>query len=194
MPRRIPIPTRSSPRSTSSPARRRALALASLLTLASAPTSAGVGIASFTALTFVHTNCHVSTAPVVFGRYDPIVVNKTNNLNASGAITVACVKGTAPTIALGLGFSASGSTRRMRLLFGDDFLAYELYQPPSNVPGIACAYPGVLIWGSAGANLFTAAGAPSKNARTYQVCGSVPAGQNPRMGIYADIVVATVNF
>jgi spore coat protein U-like protein len=174
--------------------RRRALALASLLPLASAPAPAGVGTASFTALTSVHTNCRVSTTPVLFGRYDPIVVNKTDNLNASGAITVACVKGTAPTIALGLGVSASGSTRRMRLLFGDDFLVYELHQPPSNVPGVACAYPGVLIWGSAGANLFAAAGAPSKNARTYQVCGTVPAGQNPSIGIYADVVVATVNF
>lgn len=158
------------------------------------PTSAGVGTGSFTALTLVQTNCRVSTFPVLFGRYDPIVANKTDNLNAGGAISVACVRGTAPTIALGQGLSAAGSARRMRQLLGDDFLAYELYQPPSNVPGIACAYPGVVVWGSAGANLFSAASAPSKNARTYQVCGTVPAGQNPRIGIYADIVVATVNF
>ena len=172
---------------------RRALTLASLLA-ASIPSSAGVGTASFTALTSVHTNCRVSTTPVLFGRYDPIVANRAAGLNANGAITVACVKGTAPTIALGPGVSAAGSTRRMRLLFGDDFLVYELYQPPSSVPGIACAYPGVLVWGSAGANLFSAASAPSKNARTYQVCGTVTAGQNPRIGIYADLVVATVNF
>jgi len=153
-----------------------------------------VGTASFTALASVHTNCSVSTTPVLFGRYDPIVANKTASLNASGAISVACVKGTAPTIALGPGISASGSTRRMRLLFGDDFLVYELYQPPSSVPGMACAYPGLVVWGSAGANLFSAPGAPSKNARTYRVCGSVLAGQNPRIGVYADLVVATVNF
>jgi spore coat protein U-like protein len=182
--------------------RRRALGLASLLLagplasllLAGKPATAGVGTASFTALTLVHTNCHVSTTPVLFGRYDPIGANRTNQLNASGAITVACVKGTAPTIALGQGFNAEGGTRRMRRILSDDFLAYELYQPPSSVPGIACAYTGAVVWGSAGANLFSAAFAPSKNARSYQVCGSVPAGQNPRIGIYADIVVATVNF
>jgi spore coat protein U-like protein len=174
-------------------AARRALTLASLLA-ASVPSSAGVGSASFTALASVHTNCRVSTTPVFFGRYDPIGANRTNSLNASGAITVACVRGTAPTISLGPGISAAGATRRMRLLFGHDFLVYELYQPPSNVPGIACAWPGVQIWGSTGANLFSAAGAPSKNARTYQVCGSVLAGQNPHMGIYVDLVVATVNF
>jgi spore coat protein U-like protein len=171
----------------------RAVALASLLVTA-APAAAGVGTAAFTALTFVHTNCRVSTTPVMFGRYDPIGAHKTNPLNASGAITVACVRGTAPTIALSSGFSASGDTRRMRLLFGDSFLTYELYQPPSNVPGIACAYPGTLVWGSTGENLFSAAGAPSKNARTYQVCGTVHPGQNPLIGFYADLVIATVNF
>jgi spore coat protein U-like protein len=170
-----------------------AAAFSSLLA-ASVPSDAGIGSAAFTALASVDTNCRVSTAPVLFGRYDPIVANKSAGLNASGAITVACVKGTAPTIALGPGVSATGGTRRMRQIFGDDFLAYELYQPPSNVPGIACAYPGVLVWGSSGANVFSAAGAPSKNSRTYQVCGTVHAGQNPRIGIYADLVVATVNF
>jgi spore coat protein U-like protein len=174
-------------------ASRRAAALAALV-LASAAASAGVGTASFTALTFVHTNCRISTTPVAFGRYDPIVVNKTSNLNATGAITVACVKGTAPTIALGPGNNAEGSARRMRLQPDGGFLEYELYQPPSNVPGISCAFPGARVWGSSGANLFSASGAPSKNARTYQVCGTVPAGQNPSIGSYADIVVATVNF
>lgn len=168
--------------------------MAASLLAASVPTSAGVGTGSFTALALVQTNCRVSTFPVLFGRYDPIVAHKTEALNASGTISVACVRGTAPTIALGPGLSAEGSARRMRQLFGDDFLAYELHQPPSNVPGIACAYPGAVVWGNAGANLFTAASAPSKNARTYQVCGTVPPGQNPRIGIYVDVVVATVNF
>jgi spore coat protein U-like protein len=174
-------------------AARRALAVAALLA-ASATAPAGVGTASFTALTLVHTNCRISTTPVLFGRYDPIGAHRANSLNAAGAITVACVRGTAPTIALGPGVSASGDTRRMRLLFGDSFLTYELYQPPSSMPGVACAWPGVRVWGSAGENLFAAAGAPSKNPRTYQVCGTVHAGQNPLIGIYADLVIATVNF
>lgn len=172
---------------------RRALALAWFL-LASTAASAGVGTASFTALTFVNTNCRISATPVAFGRYDSIAANKTNNLNATGAITVTCVKGTAPTIALGPGNNASGSTRRMKLVPDGGFLAYELYQPPSNAPGIGCAFPGATVWGSAAANLFSAASAPSKNARTYNVCGTVPSGQNPSIGSYADTIVATVNF
>ena len=50
------------------------------------------------------------------------------------------------------------------------------------------------VWGTAGANLFTATSAPTKAARTYNVCGSVPAGQNPSIGTYLDTVVATVSF
>ena len=43
-------------------------------------------------------------------------------------------------------------------------------------------------------HLFTASSALSKAARTYNVCGSVPAGQNPSIGTYSDTVLATVNF
>ena len=171
----------------------RVCALAALF-LASAPLSADVGTGTFLALAFVSKNCRISTTPVAFGRYDPIVANKSASLDASGAITVACVKGTAPTIALGPGANATGGARRMQRDAGGDFLAYELYQPPSTLPGIACQFPGVVVWGAAGTNLFAAASAPSKNPRTYRVCGSVPAGQNPSIGSYADVVVATVNF
>lgn len=163
------------------------------LVLASAPLSADVGTGTFLALAFVNKNCRVSTTPVAFGRYDPIGANKNSSLNASGAITVACVKGTAPTIALGQGESGAG-TRRMQREAGGDFLVYELYQPPSSVPGIACQFPGMLVWGAAGTNLFAAASAPSRNPRSYSVCGSVPAGQNPTIGSYVDVVVATVSF
>ena len=36
--------------------------------------------------------------------------------------------------------------------------------------------------------------APSKAARTYNVCGTIPQGQDASAGVYNDIVVATVNF
>lgn len=141
----------------------------------------------------MHANCHVSTTPVAFGRYDPIVAHKSANLHAIGAITVACVKGTAPTIALGPGANAAGGARRMRLAPEPEFLVYELYQPAGSTPGAACAFPGARVWGS-GSDAFPASAAPNKAARTYNVCGVVPAGQNPRVGSYADTVVATVNF
>jgi spore coat protein U-like protein len=155
---------------------------------------AGVGTSSFTAQASVNTNCTILTTPVAFGGYDPIGAHRTANLDATGAITVACVKGTAPTIALGLGSNPSGSVRRMKDVPSGDFLSYELYQPPSNTPGTPCSFPGTTVWGTAGANLFSATSAPGKGARTYNVCGSVSAGQNPSIGTYSDTVIATVNF
>ncbi|MGA8050162.1 MAG: spore coat U domain-containing protein [Burkholderiales bacterium] len=155
---------------------------------------AGVGTSTLTARTQVNTNCTIATTAVAFGGYDPIGANKTSNLNSSGVITIACVKGTTPTIGLGLGSNATGSTRRMRNTASANFLQYELYMPSTTVPNAPCTFPGTTVWGNAGANLFNAGSAPSKNARSYNVCGTVPAGLNPVIGIYQDTVVATVNF
>lgn len=155
---------------------------------------AGIGSSSLTAQTSVNANCTVSTTPVAFGAYDPIGVNQASNLNVSGSVTITCVKGTAPTVGLGLGANASGSIRRMKDATSGDFLTYELYKPPNTTPGTACSYPGTTVWGTAGANLFSATSAPNKNARSYNVCGTVPAGQDPSVGTYTDTVVATVSF
>lgn len=169
------------------------MGLASFL-LGGAVAYAGVGTSSFTARASVHTSCTILTTPVAFGAYDPIGAHRSADLNATGSITVACVKGTTPTIALDRGSNPAGSTRRMNDVPSGDFLAYELYQPPSNAPGTPCSFPGIAVWGTAGADLFAASSALSKVARTYNVCGSVPAGQNPSIGTYSDTVLATVNF
>ena len=152
---------------------------------------AAPGTSSLTATASVNTNCSVTTSAVAFNTYDPIVANVSTALNATGAVTVACVKGTAPTIAFGLGSYATGSTRRMSN--GTAFLIYELYQPPSTTPGTACSFPGTTVWGT-GVNALSATAAPDKNPRTYYVCGTVAAGQNPSVGTYTDTVVATVTF
>jgi spore coat protein U-like protein len=146
----------------------------------------------------VNTNCSVVTGGLAFGSYDPITANAPPasggvDLNATSAITITCVKGTAPTIGLGLGGHASGSTRRM-LSGAANYLTYELYQPPNNAAGTACGFPGTTVWGTAGANLFSPTAAPTKTARIYNICGTVPAGQNPAIGTYSDTVVATVTF
>lgn len=168
--------------------------LAALLALASGLARGGVGTSSFTAQASVGTNCTISTTSVVFGSYDPIGAHRNSNLNSVGAVTVTCVKGTAPTIALGTGLHASGTTRRMRDAANTDYLTYELYQPSSNAAGAPCSFPGTTAWRTAGANLLSATAALSRAARTYNVCGTVPLGQNPRVGTYSDTVVATVNF
>ncbi|HYX46375.1 MAG TPA: spore coat U domain-containing protein [Sphingomicrobium sp.] len=170
----------------------RALALA--LFFVALAGQAQVGTSTFTARVSVGTSCNISTSAVAFGNYDPIVANKTTSLNAVGSVTITCVKGTAPTIALGLGNNATGSQRRMKDAVSGDFLLYELYQPSSSAAGAACSFPGSVVWGSAGANLLTATSAPSKVARSYNVCGTVSAAQNPTVGTYNDTVNATVNF
>lgn len=159
---------------------------------------AWAGTSTLTAQASVNTNCAVAVSPVAFGTYDPITANAPPasggvNLNATGSITISCVKGAAPTIGLNLGANASGGTRRM-LSGATDFLTYELYQPPNNAAGTACAFPGTTVWGTAGANLFSPTAAPNKTARIYNICGTAAAGQDPAIGSYADAVVATVTF
>ena len=160
--------------------------------------AAWAGTSTLTAQTSVNTNCAIAAAAVAFGTYDPITANAPPasggaDLNATGSITITCVKGTAPTIGLDLGAHATGSTRRM-LSGTTNFLTYELYQPPNNTAGTACAFPGTTVWGTAGVNLFSPSAAPSKTARIYNICGTAAAGQDPAIGTYADAVVATVTF
>jgi spore coat protein U-like protein len=163
--------------------------------LAAGPTLAGTyAAATVGASTTVTANCTISTVAVQFGSYDPVGTNKATALTASGQVIVACVQGSAPTIAFGLGANPSGSTRRLKNTASADFLTYELYKPPTTTPSAACSYAAPTVWGTAGANLFTPTAPPSKATRTYNICGSVAAGQDPRIGTYSDTITATVNF
>lgn len=137
-------------------------------------------------------NCSISTTAIAFGNYDPVVVNATTALQSSGAVTVACTKGSAPTIGMDLGANALVSVRRMKELTSANFLDYEIYQPAGNIPGDACAY--TTVWGTSGTALFTPTSPTNKAARTYNVCGKVPSGQDVSVGDFSDSVVATVNF
>jgi spore coat protein U-like protein len=137
-------------------------------------------------------NCSISTTAIAFGNYDPVVVNATTALQSSGAVTVACTKGSAPTIGMGLGANALVSVRRMKELTSANFLEYEIYQPTTNTPGDACAY--TAVWGTSGTALFTPTSPTNKAARTYNVCGQVPSGQDVSAGDFSDSVLATVNF
>ncbi len=142
----------------------------------------------------VAANCAIETTPVAFGAYDPLGANATNPLNNSGTVKITCTKGSGASITLGLGANASGTTRRMVGGASSDHLTYELYQPPSTTPGTACTYPAATVWGTSGSNVFASGAAPSKAARTYNVCGTIPGGQDPTTDSYSDTVVATVNF
>jgi spore coat protein U-like protein len=139
----------------------------------------------------VASNCTISTVAVAFGAYDPIVTNAATALNGNGSITIACTKSSVPALTLDLGATPAGSVRQMAS--GAERLPYELYQPPTNVAGTACGALST-VWGTTGSNVLTTVAAPSKAARTYNVCGSIPGGADVAAGAYADTVVATVTF
>ena len=157
----------------------------------SLPANAGTATANLQVTASVASNCTISTAALAFGAYDPIVTNALTALIGNGSITIACTKASVPTIKLDLGVNPTGSVRRMAS--GAERLPYELYQPPTNVAGAAC---GALtqVWGTIGTAILTTVAAPSKAARTYNVCGSIPGGADVAVGAYADTVIATVTF
>ncbi len=127
-------------------------------------------------------NCDISTAVVALGNYDPAVANLSAALDGTGTVTITCTKGSAPTVSLGLGGHASGSTRRMT--DGTEFLSYELYQNIGRTT----------VWGTAGGAILNPGAAPSNAARDLTVYGRAAGGQDVSVGSYSDSVLATVTF
>ena len=180
-------------------ARYAGLAAAALTLALAVPPRAGGTNAILSVSATVNANCTISTSAVSFGRYESLLANATAPLNAAGAVSIACTKGSAPKIAMDLGRNPNGGRRHMALAAAGasgpaETLYYELYQPPSSAPGTACSFPGTMAWGPSGAQTF-APGPPAKRgSRTYSVCGTIPPGQGVAMGSYADTVIATVKF
>lgn len=172
------------------------LTLAAALLLTSGIALAASASATLAVSAAVSQNCTISTAPLAFGAYDPVVANAATALNASGSVTVACTKGASSlTIGMGNGAHVSGSQRRMQAAgTPTEFLNYNLFQPSSNAAGAACTFPGTTAWDT-GAGVLALTDAPSKAARTYNVCGTIPGGQDVAADpTYTDTVSATINF
>jgi spore coat protein U-like protein len=151
--------------------------------IASMPASAASATANLAVSATVTNNCTISTAPLSFGAYDPVVAHASANLDGTGTVNVACTKGTAPTIGLGLGANATGSVRRMND-GGTNYLTYELYKDSTRAT----------VWTNSGAGLLSPVAAPSKAVRSFTVYGRVVSNQDVPAGSYNDTVVATVNF
>jgi spore coat protein U-like protein len=134
----------------------------------------------------------VGATPLAFGAYDPIGINATAPLNASGSVVVTCAKNSSGlTIGMGLGLQPLAGVRQM--ISGTALLAYNVGQPPSNAPGVACAFPALTAWDDTA--VLALSSPPSKAPRTYNVCGSIPAGQDVAGGLaYTDTLIATINF
>jgi spore coat protein U domain-containing protein, fimbrial subunit CupE1/2/3/6 len=167
----------------------RAIGFAAVSLAVSGAAQAATATADLTVQATVNATCTISTTALNFGTYDPVTANAATAKTGTGTVAVACTKGSAPTIGLGNGGNWTGATRQMAN--GAERLSYSLYLPPDNLAGTACGALTVL-W--EGATVLTPTAPANKNARSYNVCGSVPAGQDVAVGSYSDTVVATVNF
>ncbi len=151
----------------------------------SAPAFAATATAPLSISASVSANCTITTSPVAFGAYDPLVANAAAPKDATGAVNVACTRGASGLrIDLSLGANALGSVRRM-LSGVANFMTYELYTDAARTT----------VWGSgAGTGGLAIADAPSLAVRAFTVFGRVPAAQDVAIGAYADTVTATINF
>ena len=144
---------------------------------------AGSATANLSVTAAVGANCTISTAPVAFPAYDPVVANASTNDDGTGSVIIICTRGSTATIGLGLGLNVSGSQMRMKDAT-TDYLNYALYQDSGRAT----------VWGNSGAGLLSPVAAPDKNPRTFTVYGRIPSAQDVPAGSYTDTVVATVNF
>lgn len=140
--------------------------------------------------------CSISTtSALAFTNYDPIGANATAALNATGQISVACSKGASGlTIGMDNGTHVAGTQRQMIGTTATNLLSYNLFQPLTNAPNTPCTFPGTTAWTATGAGQMAITNASSKVARAYNVCGTVPGGQDVAADTYSDTVGATINF
>ena len=151
--------------------------------LATASTLADSATATIAVSATVRRNCTITTAPLAFGTYDPVVANATTPLDATATVTIACTMGTPATIGLDAGSNALASQRRLTNA-SSAYMNYQMFLDSAHAT----------MWGNDSSNQMDAGAAPSKAPRAFPVYGRIPAGQDVPIGPFSDSVVATVNF
>jgi len=168
-------------------------AAAGLLLLTCSVANALQATTTFTVTATVVSNCTISATNLSFGTYNPLSASANN---ATSTVTITCTKSAASTIGMDNGANFA-VTRNMKSGAGD-LIGYSIGQPPNNTVGTACTFPAATAWTTSGGGLFTPAAAPSKAARTYNVCGTIAAGIDVPGSVagvlYTDTVTASVNF
>jgi spore coat protein U-like protein len=168
---------------------RRSLLSAALLVALAIPfqASAGSQTANLSVTSNISANCTITTLPVAFGAYDPVVANVSTALPGTGTITTTCTTGAAPVITLGQGANAGGGSTDVaparQMANGASKMAYGLFQDSGHAT----------TWGNTPATA-PASVAGTGLAQNATVYGLVPSGQNLPSGSYTDTVVATVTF
>jgi spore coat protein U-like protein len=172
------------------------LSVASALVVASGVVSAASASTSVPVSASVSQSCTISTtAALAFAGYDPIGTNAAAALNATGQISVACAKGAKGlTIGMDNGTHFAASQRQMQGASAASLLKYDIFQPPNNTPNSVCTFPGTTAWTNSGNGLFSLSSATTMAVRVYNVCGSIPGGQDVSADSYTDTVSATINF
>lgn len=152
------------------------------LVAAALPAQAGTAVTTFPVTATVSANCTVAANALGFGAYNPLA---TTAATATSALTLACVKGVAPTIGLDTGANAAGATGTTRAMAGaGSYLSYELYKDAARSQ----------VWGNTGTSLLPIAAVANTVPFNVTVYGSIPALQQVPTGSYSDTVTATVNF
>ncbi len=172
------------------------LSVAVALLVTSGGVLAGTSSSAIPVSASVSQNCSISSGTALaFTTYDPVVINASTALNATGQISVACTKGAVGlTIGMDNGTHVAATQRQMLGGTNAGLLQYNIFQPPGNAPSTVCTFPGTTAWGTTGVNLLTITSAPSNVIRVYNVCGTIPGGQNVAADNYTDTVNATINF
>ena len=169
--------------------RTRAVCLAALFAMVAFAPDARAGSAStpFAVTGNVIANCTITIPSGIGFTYDPIVANASSHALATGILSIACTKGSAPSIGLGPGLHAgmaSAGPRAMQMGSPPtaSYLGYDIYWPGTTTSWTTAApyVPSAPI---------------SKAARNFNMDGAAIAGQDVAVGnTYTDTVDATVNF
>ncbi len=137
-------------------------------------------------------SCTLLANPLAFSVYDPA---SPTPLDGFSTVVLTCTTGAGSVLAMGQGLYSTGAgltTQRRLRSGGVNNLNYALFQPATAVPGAACAYTDTWGNGTLVGQPLAIGAAPSGTARTFNVCGRIPAGQALPAGTYADTVVVTV--